>query len=99
MSPYEQFVHVLWGIGALREILPLQDPQAPLSADQTLAVTNASPHPALSILLLLPGKDIQVPAIVDSGACSCFMDSTVAAKHRIPLLLYYPNPRTSYTSC
>lgn len=49
------------------------------------ALPNQSFHLALPILLQLPGRSIQVSAIIDSGACSCFMNLSFAAGHLILL--------------
>ena len=46
--------------------------------------TNTT-HLALSLSLQLPGRTIPVNAIIDSGACSCFIDATFASLHHIPL--------------
>lgn len=49
------------------------------------ALPNLANHLALSITLQLPGQDLLTPVIIDSGACSCFIDLTFATQHRIPL--------------
>lgn len=55
-----------------------------LPASQSFRPTKSS-HLAVQISLQLSGRVIQVPAIVDSGACSCFIDLTFALQHKIPL--------------
>lgn len=57
-----------------------------LSSDYVAPLAKITSHLALSVLLQLPRKTLQISAIIDSGACSCFMDSSFAAKHQIPLL-------------
>lgn len=42
-------------------------------------------HLALSISFQLPGGTVPVTAIIDSGACSCFIDLTFATQQHIPL--------------
>lgn len=39
----------------------------------------------LSVSLQLPEGESRLPAIIDSGACSCFMDAALARSLRIPL--------------
>lgn len=48
-------------------------------------VSSSSTHVALPISFQLPGRTIPVSAIIDSGACSCFVDLTFATQHQIPL--------------
>ena len=57
-----------------------------MSPSHTDFITQPASHLALSVSFQLPGKTLLTPAIIDSGACSCFMDSSFAAKHQIPLL-------------
>ena len=56
-----------------------------LSSVHTPVVFNNSSHLAVPVLLQLPGRAIQTSAILDSGACSCFLDSSFAIQHHIPL--------------
>ena len=49
------------------------------------AITTNPNHLALILSLQLPGKTVSVNAIVDSGACSCFIDSSFADMHNIPV--------------
>ena len=46
---------------------------------------NCSTHLAVSVVFQLPGRNIPVHAIIDSGACSGFLDQSFATRHRIPL--------------
>ena len=39
----------------------------------------------LSVSLQLMEKEVHLPAIIDSGACSCFLDTSLAQKLHIPL--------------
>lgn len=48
-----------------------------------LSVSSA--HIALHISLQLSGRIVSVTAIIDSGACSCFIDLFFAAQQHIPL--------------
>lgn len=49
-----------------------------LSTDYVTPLVKNTTHLALPLLLQLPGKTLQITAIIDSGACSCFMDSLFA---------------------
>lgn len=44
-----------------------------------------SAHIALPILLQFPERTLSVTTIIDSGACSCFIDLSFAAQQHIPL--------------
>lgn len=51
----------------------------------TPALLNNIPQLAASISLQLPGGNTPVPAKVDSGACNCFMDLSVATLYQVSL--------------
>lgn len=55
------------------------------SASLTPSSLNNSAHFTIPISLQLPGRTLQTTAIIDSGACSCFVDLSFAAEHHIPL--------------
>lgn len=57
----------------------------PVSTGAVPAVPNNASHLTLSISLQLPGRSILVFNIIDSGACSCFMDLSFAVQCEIPL--------------
>lgn len=64
----------------VRKCLPISSMCAPVSP-------NTASHLALSIMLQLPGRNASIPVsvIIDSGACSCFIDLTFATNHHISL--------------
>lgn len=50
-------------------------------------------HVPLPLQLQLSGKTILVSAIIDSGACSCFVDSAFLTLHQLPVC----NKRQGFT--
>lgn len=49
------------------------------------ALSTNSTHLAILLSLKLQERTLQVNAIIDSGACSCFIDLNFAKQHNIPL--------------
>lgn len=62
---------------------PCESVSAPVTSSNF--VKSNSTHLTLPLSLQLPGRCIQTQSIIDSGACSCFMDCTFAKQHQIPL--------------
>lgn len=58
---------------------------APSTYFANCSAGNRSAHITLSLSLQISRKNIQVPTIIDSGACSCFMDNNFAQHHQSPL--------------
>lgn len=56
-----------------------------ISLALTPALLNSTSHLAVSIFLQLPGGNTQATAIIDSGACSGFMDLSFATRYHVPL--------------
>ena len=65
---------------------PIRPSKFPIQPVFNLHVSNSSQtHLVLFVSLQLPEKTIRLPAILDSGACSNFLDSNLALKLHIPL--------------
>lgn len=65
---------------------PVKRSKCPSSVYTSLSALSAnSTHIALPLSLQLQEGTIMINAIIDSGACSCFIDSNFASQHNIPL--------------
>lgn len=51
----------------------------------SVSTTTLPSNFGVPILLQPPGRTIQVNAIINSGACSCFINLSLASEHHIPL--------------
>ena len=57
----------------------------PVSPSSCVASVTSTSHLAFPVSLQLPEGPVQVTAIIDSGACSCFIDRSFAGQQGIPL--------------
>ena len=74
------------GAGHFLRSCPIRPSKAyPPSSTYLQVSVSSHSYLALPISLQVAGREVQLPAIIDSGACSCFMDLSLANKLGVPL--------------